>query len=225
MVNMGAEKMSKSLGNTLWIREILKRYDAGAVRFWVLGTHYRNPLEYAEERLAEAARALDRLWGPVRDARTNTEWKSIEVVDAIAARSSAEDVPEEFRPFREEFVRAMDDDFNTPQALGVLFEMTRVLNRREGRSVQDQVGGARALMAMLLALGLTEPKPVASEMPAALNDRIVGLIRARAAARASRDWKRADELRAELATLDVAVKDTPRGTDWEWKGLRATEPA
>ncbi len=62
-----------------------------------------------------------------------------------------------------------------------------------------------------------------TEVPAELNDRIIGLVRARAAARTTRDWKRADELRAELAALDVAVKDTPQGTDWEWKGLRATE--
>jgi cysteinyl-tRNA synthetase len=214
MVNMGAEKMSKSLGNTLWIREILKRHDAGAVRLWVLGTHYRNPLEYADERLAEAGRALDRLWGPVRDARKSAEWETF---------ASADGLPADLLPFRTEFVEAMDDDFNTPQALGVLFEMTRVLNRREGRSAQDQVAGARALAAMLQTLGLDEPKAAVTEIPAELNDRIVGLIRARAAARTTRDWKRADELRAELATLDVAVKDTPQGTDWEWKGLRATE--
>ena len=214
MVNMGAEKMSKSLGNTLWIREILKRHDAGAVRLWVLGTHYRNPLEYADERLAEAGRALDRLWGPVRDARKSAEWETF---------ASSDGLPADLLPFRTDFVDAMDDDFNTPQALGVLFEMTRVLNRREGRSAQDQVAGARALAAMLQALGLDEPKAAVTEIPAELNDRIVGLIRARAAARTARDWKRADELRAELAALEVVVKDTPQGTDWEWKGLRATE--
>src|SRR5438552_7569195 len=71
MVNLGREKMSKSLGNTLWIREILKRHDAAALRLWILRTHYRNPLEYAEERLSEASRALERLWRPVMQARTH----------------------------------------------------------------------------------------------------------------------------------------------------------
>jgi cysteinyl-tRNA synthetase len=216
MVNMGAEKMSKSLGNTLWIREILKRHAAGAVRLWVLGTHYRNPLEYAEERLAEAGRALDRLWGPIRDARKSADSET---------SGSADGLPAALVPFRKYFIDAMDDDFNTPQALGVLFEMTRVLNRRDGLSVQDQVRGARALETMLRALGLEEPRPGIAEIPPDLSERIIGLIRARAEARTARDWKRADGLRAELAALEVAVKDTPQGTDWEWKGLRTTEPS
>ena len=103
------------------------------------------------------------------------------------------------------------------------FEMARALNRRDGRSPQDFVRGARALATMLGALGLHEPKPALADIPSELSERIVALVRARAAARASRDWSRADELRGELARLDVTVKDTPQGTDWEWKGLRATE--
>jgi cysteinyl-tRNA synthetase len=211
MVNMGAEKMSKSLGNTLWIREIVKRHSADAVRLWVLGTHYRNPLEYAEERLAEAGRALDRLWGPVLEARK---------VDGARAGAS---LPPPLAGSRDQFAAAMDDDFNTPQALGVLFEMARALNRRDGMSVEDFVGGARALATMLEALGLTEPKPALAEIPPEMSARIVELVRARAAARASRDWARADQLRAELAALEVTVKDTPQGADWEWKGVRRTE--
>jgi cysteinyl-tRNA synthetase len=211
-VNMGAEKMSKSLGNTLWIREILKRHDADALRFWFLGTHYRNPIEYAEERLTESARALERLWGPVIQAR-----KYAEEVGAEPA------LPPELRTYRTDFMAAMDDDFNTPQALGVLFEMTHALNRLEGRSPSEFVAGARSLAAMLTSFGLTEPKPASADVPAELNERIVGLIRARAEARSSRNWTRADELRDDLARLDVTVKDTPQGTDWEWKGLRAPE--
>jgi cysteinyl-tRNA synthetase len=214
MVNMGAEKMSKSVGNTLWIREILKRHEADALRFWFLGTHYRNPIEYTEERLVEAARALDRLWGPVREARKYAESQTF---------GDADGLPADLVPFRNDFIDAMDDDFNTPQALGVLFEMTHALNRLEGRSQQERVRGAHALSAMLHALGLNEPKPAIAEVPRELGDRIVGLIRERGAARATRDWPRADELRDDLARLDVTVKDTPQGTDWEWKGLRATE--
>jgi cysteinyl-tRNA synthetase len=214
MVNMGAEKMSKSLGNTLWIREILKRHDADALRFWLLGTHYRNPIEYAEERLVEAARALERLWGPVRDARKDVDSQTF---------GAAEGVPADLGHFRQEFIDAMDDDFNTPQALGALFEMTRALNRAEGRKVEDTVRGAKALAEMLGVLGFREPKPAVVEIPREVSDRVAGLVRARAEARAKRDWKRADELRAELARLDVTVKDTPQGTDWEWKRVRATE--
>jgi cysteinyl-tRNA synthetase len=209
--------MSKSLGNTLWIREIAKRHDADAVRLWVLGTHYRNPIEYAEERLIEAARALERLWGPVARARKYMESETLRGEDGR--------VPQEFARLRDEFVAAMDDDFNTPQALGVLFELVNTLNRLEGQSIQDFVRGTRLLAPMLGTLGLTEPKPAVAELPHELSDRIVTLIRARAVARENRDWKRADELRAELALLDVTVKDTPQGTDWEWKGLRATERA
>jgi cysteinyl-tRNA synthetase len=212
MVNLGAEKMSKSLGNTLWIREILKRHDAGAVRLWILGTHYRNPLEYAEERLLEAGRALERLWGPVVHAR-----KYAGAADAAAR------MPAELSGYRSQFVAAMDDDFNTPQALGVLFEMTHALNRLEGRHAGEFVAGVRELATMLTALGFTEPMPASGGVPAELEERVVGLIRARAEARGRRDWARADELRAELARLDVTLKDTPQGTDWEWKGLRATE--
>jgi cysteinyl-tRNA synthetase len=212
MVNLGAEKMSKSLGNTLWIREILKRHDADALRLWLLGTHYRNPIEYAEERLVESGRALERLWGPVVQARKYAE-------DAGAGAR----IPGELVAYRTDFVAAMDDDFNTPQALGVLFEMTHALNRLEGRSARDFVAGVQSLAAMLTALGLSEPKPASAGVPAELSERIAGLIKARADARARRDWKRADDLRAELARLDVTLKDTPQGTDWEWKGLRATE--
>ena len=215
MVNMGAEKMSKSLGNTLWIREILKRHSADALRLWFLGTHYRNPIEYAEERLTEAARALERLWGPVIQARKYAESVTVGANDGR--------LPEEFARFRDDFIAAMDDDFNTPQALGVLFEFTHALNRSEGESVQNYVRSTRALATMLAALGLKEPRPVTAALPRELSDRIVGLIRARATARTNRDWKRADELRAELAQIEVTVKDTPQGTDWEWKGLRATE--
>jgi len=208
---MGAEKMSKSLGNTLWIREILKRHDADAVRLWILGTHYRNPLEFAEERLAEAGRALERLWGPVLEAKKYAE------------TAGADALPRDLAAYREDFVAAMDDDFNTPQALGVLFEMARALNRRDGRSAQDFVRGTRELATMLAALGFREPTPARADMPRELSEQVRSLIRERAAARASRDWSRADQLRAELARLEVTVKDTPQGTDWEWKGLRATE--
>ena len=213
MVNLGSEKMSKSLGNTLLIREMVKRHQPDALRFWVLGTHYRNPLEFAEERLGEAARALERLWGPVLRAKKFAE-----------SHGSADgDVPAELVSHRQAFVAAMDDDFNTPQALGALFELANALNRLEGRSVPEFVRGAGELARLLGALGFSEPKAAVEAIPPDLAEKVRSLIRARTEARAAKDWKRADELRAELAALEVTVKDTPQGTDWQWKGLHATE--
>jgi cysteinyl-tRNA synthetase len=215
MVNMGAEKMSKSLGNTLWIREMVKRHPPDALRFWLLGTHYRNPIEFAEERLVEAGRALERLWRPVLDARR------YEGSESVGGESA---LPPDLAAHRATFVAAMDDDFNTPQALAALFDFARALNRPDGRTANDIVRGARGLGELLGVLGFAEPKPSIEGPPPELAERVVALVRARALARVNREWQRADELRAELAKLDVAVKDTPAGTDWEWRGFRATEP-
>src|SRR5439155_27082026 len=97
-------------------------------------------------------------------------------------------------------------------------------NRKDGRTPQDTVRGARGLSELLGVLGLTEPRTHMEGPPSDVRDRVVALIHARADARAQRDWKRADEMRAQLAQLEVTVKDTPDGTDWEWKGRGATEP-
>src|SRR5881628_17655 len=115
MVNMGKDKMSKSLGNTLNIREVVKRHDPDALRLWVLGTHYRNMIEWSEERVEEAARALDRFARLLRDTT------------AVRRGASAAALPSAFVEFRPRFERAMDDDFNTPQALAVLFDFGRAL--------------------------------------------------------------------------------------------------
>src|SRR5438034_1594459 len=121
MVNMGKGKMSKSLGQRLNIREIVKRHDPDALRLWMLGTHYRNMIEWSEERVEESARALERL------ARL--------FHDAVAARDGGgpAPLPPAFAEFRPRFERAMDDDFNTPQVLGVLFDFGRALAEARDR--------------------------------------------------------------------------------------------
>src|SRR5256712_8940542 len=131
MLNLGKEKMSKSLGNTLTIREIVKRHDPDALRLWILGTHYRNMIEWSEERVAESARALDRLGRLLHDAVT------------VRAAGGAASLPPALAEFRTRFERAMDDDFNTPQALGVLFDFGRALAEARDR----QAGGPRAFVA------------------------------------------------------------------------------
>src|SRR5215467_3027529 len=112
-VNLSSEKMSKSLGNTLLIRELVKRHDPDALRLWLLGTHYRHPVEFSEERLSEAGRALERFNRLFREAARYTRQPG--------------PLPDSLHRFRARFEAAMDDDFNTPQALGALFDLARAL--------------------------------------------------------------------------------------------------
>src|SRR5437763_11890203 len=127
-VNLGKEKMSKSLGNTLAIRDIIKRHDPDALRLWILGTHYRHLLEWSEERVEEAGRALGRLTRLMDDA--------------AALGAAPGPLPGAFAGFAARFAAAMDDDFNTPQALGALFDFARALSEHRDRGLAT--GEARA---------------------------------------------------------------------------------
>jgi cysteinyl-tRNA synthetase len=205
MVNMGKEKMSKSLGNTLNIREIVKRHDPDALRLWVLGTHYRNLIEWSEERIEESARALERLARLLHDAA------------AVRDGGPPSTLPEAFAEFRPRFEKAMDDDFNTPQALGVLFDFGRALaearDRRSG-SPGALVAGVAELAQLARVLGLFgRDAPVGGP-----GGDVERLVAARGEARARRDFKRADELRDEIARLGWLVEDTPAGARLTPKG-------
>ena len=199
-VNMGKEKMSKSLGNTLLIRELVKRHDADAIRLFFLGTHYRNPVEWAEERVEDSARAMERLTRLLGDPL------------AVASPAAAGDAGR-YASFRAQFEAAMDDDLNTPQALGVLFELARALHEDRDRAAQDPsarqafAAGVAELRVLSGALGLFERRGAATGPPPEV-ERLLG---ERAAARARRDFRRSDELRAEIAGLGWAVEDTPAG--------------
>jgi cysteinyl-tRNA synthetase len=209
MLNLSAEKMSKSLGNTLTIRELVKRHQPDALRLWMLGTHYRHPIEWSEERAEEAARAIQTLWGPMERLR---KW-----ADSSMFGSSARELPTEFAEHRTRFIEAMDDDFNTPAALGSLFDFGRALNRASSMSPQHLVRGAQEFSSLAQTLGLTEPKPRIQELSAEISEQIVSLIRERAEARRNRDWKRADEIRAKIESLGAVLTDTLSGTEWEMK--------
>jgi len=205
MVNMGKEKMSKSLGNTLNIREIVKRHDPDALRLWMLGTHYRNMVEWSEERVEESARALDRLARLLHDAVT------------VRDTGGAASLPPALAEFRTRFEKAMDDDFNTPQALGVLFDFGRALAEARDRQAGAPgafVAGVAELAQLARVLGLFgRGAPV--DGPGAAVER---LVTARGEARARRDFKRADELRDEIAGLGWIVEDTPAGSRLTPKG-------
>ena len=214
-VNLGSEKMSKSLGNTLTIRDMVKRHDPEAIRLYLLGTHYRHPLEFSDERIAEAARALGRLSALKLEA------------ERIAAKGSPAPgrdggLFDEVAAQRARFEAAMDDDFNTPQALGVLFDLARILNSARDQIARGAAGGGAFLLGVAeflkLAgvLGLLEgafrrQAPVDADMKA----RVESLVYLRQEARKQRDFAEADRLRDELTRLGVLIEDTPAGTTWK----------
>jgi len=201
-VNLGAEKMSKSLGNTLTIREIVKWHRPDALRLWMLGTHYRHPIEWSEERVREAARALERFTRLIHDVQAF--W---------AGPAMVAGAPDAVGAFRARFKAAMDDDFNTPQALGVLFDLSRALYEYRERASADPdaraalVSGVEELGRLTRTLGLLEHGyEVAGPPP-----EVARLVVERGKARARRDWKRADQLRDEIQRLGWLVEDTPSG--------------
>jgi cysteinyl-tRNA synthetase len=201
-VNLGAEKMSKSLGNVLHIREIVKRHDPDALRLWLLSSHYRSPIDYSEDRLREAGRALERFSRLFHEARALGG-------DAAQAPALAADLA----GFRGRFISAMDDDFNTPQALGVLFDLGTALYERldaartEASARAGLLAGAEELRRLGGALGLFQVGTQMSGPP----EEIERLVVERTAARQRRDWRRSDELRVEIEGRGWQIEDTPTG--------------
>ena len=199
MLNMGKDKMSKSLGNTLLIGELVKRHDPDAIRLFFLGTHYRNPAEWSEERVQDSARAMERFTRLLGDP--------------LAASAPAASLPQRYAAFREQFIASMDDDLNTAQALGVLFDLARVLQDDRERAQTDPAAraafaaGVAELRALGGALGLFTRRAAASGPPA----EVQRLVAERIAARERRDFGRSDTLRAEIAALGWAIEDTPAG--------------
>jgi cysteinyl-tRNA synthetase len=204
-VRVDDEKMSKSLGNFFTIREVLQKYDAEVVRFFILRAHYRSPLNYSDQHLDDAKAALTRLYTALR----GIEVPSVPVSDWN-------------NPFAARFKSAMDDDFNTPEALAVLFDLAAELNRLR---VLDQASAAQmAALLKLLAgiLGLLGRDPEQFMQAGLTNaaeaglaaERIDALIGERLAARKIKDFKRSDAIRDELKAAGVILEDGPQGTLW-----------
>jgi cysteinyl-tRNA synthetase len=201
-VNFGAEKMSKSLGNTLAIREIVKRHEPDALRLWLLGTHYRHTIEFSEDRLREAGRALERFTRLFHDVQAF--W---------AGTATAPARPAELQAFGQRFEAAMDDDFNTPQALGALFDLSRALYERLEQAPTSPgarealVAGVTELQRLGGAIGLFQQVTALGGPPA----EVERLVAERTEARRRRDWARSDELRQAIHRLGWQVEDTAAG--------------
>jgi cysteinyl-tRNA synthetase len=197
-LNVDNEKMSKSLGNFFTIREVLARFDGESVRFFMLRTHYRSPFNFSDTLLDDARTALRRLYTalgsvPLEDGTNRAPFD----IDWAEPRAAA-------------FRAAMNDDFNTPVALAVLFDLAGEVNRT--RSVETAV----LLRALGATLGILQQAPQAFlQAGASLTDaEIQARIEARATAKKAGDYAGADAIRQELAELGITLKDGPQGTTW-----------
>ncbi len=229
-VTIRGEKMSKSLGNFLTIQEMVRRFHPEAIRLLLLSRHYRTPLDYSEEALQEAQNHLHRLYQLVKDLEQPEErWQ----------RGGTEDLSEEkireveglVVQFKEKFDEALEDDFNTAQALGYFHDLSRKLNRlldglslkAGGTSTGALSRAAHVLKAAGLLLGVlnlplddffNQERERALERRGLAKEGIEALIARRVQSRMEKDWAQADALRAQLREMGVILKDNPQGTEW-----------
>lgn len=203
-VRVDEEKMSKSLGNFFTIREILEEHDPEVVRYLLLSSHYRSSINYADTSLQDARRSLERFY------------TTLETTPAVADEALVDSTGQ----WREDFFKAMDEDFNTPEALAVLFDLARAVNRAKEANEQHLAAALAAELQSLGAiLGLLQQEPQsflqAQSSGVSINpDVIETLIEQRLMAKQERNFAEADRIRDDLAAQGVILKDGKDGTSW-----------
>ena len=234
-VNINSEKMSKSLGNFFTIREVLDKFDPETLRFFILSAHYRSPIDFSDQNLDEARTGLERIYSCLAavDEVLNrippaAEFPAVEHLSPIGL-----ELQEKVAQFIPRFVEALDDDFNTAQALGVIFETVRATNRFLAESKEfspvglsliahvrhlfDEVGAVLGLFSTKPIAWLDGIKSTKADRIDMTSGEIERLIVERAQARAARNFKRSDEIRDLLLEKGIQLLDSPQGTTWNVK--------
>jgi len=234
-VNINSEKMSKSLGNFFTIREVLERFDPETLRFFILSAHYRSPIDFSDQNLEEAQTGLERIYACLSAAETALAGKrtSPDLPAPEGLPAAGRELRDKLEQARQRFNDAMDDDFNTAQALGVLFETVRATNRflTETKELQPDSLALLAHVRQLFAetgnvLGLFASRPgewlegiktaKAGQMQISPEE-IEQLILERTEARKAKNFKRGDEIRDQLLEKGIQLLDSSGGTTWKVK--------
>ncbi|HEU4793807.1 MAG TPA: DALR domain-containing protein, partial [Nitrolancea sp.] len=204
LLQLGDEKMSKSLGNLISIRELLERGGGEIFRFLVLSSHYRNPLTFTDESFESARRGRARLQGAIREFQPQ----------AVPSQPPEHPLAKAAEDARQGFHRAMEDDFNTPVALAQLFDLAREINREEAAGTEPEtVAYAQSVLKELAGvLGLTLRDPEHADQ--AIDPFVELLIQVRRELRDRKQWDLADQIRARLTELDITLEDSAQGTTW-----------
>ncbi len=200
-VRVDDEKMSKSLGNFFTVREVLARYQPEVIRYFILASHYRSPLNYSDEHLDGARAALSRLYNSLRDVKSD---------GAVVLQE-----------WVEKFNRVMDDDFNTPEAVAILFDLSHALNRSLDSAADDASSLACTLRHLGGILGILQDDPAGflrgGDSEGISESEVEELIAQRAQARADKDWAESDRIRDLLDEKGISLEDKAGGTNWRRK--------
>ena len=218
MMQLGEDKMSKSSGKLITISEALENYSSNALRLWVLSSHYRGPITYSDKIIASMERGAERLVRAIKVAQHESTANSINP-----------------QPYKEQFIEAMNDDFNTPQAVAILFDLARDINRGHDEKLdtskaQEMLGELASVLGLTLeieAVTLDVPSEKLAELAAKygvdsdentdIEQIIQSLLERRASSRKEKNWQAADAIRNDLKGLSISIEDTPEGTVWRYR--------
>lgn len=218
-ITVNEEKMSKSLGNFFLVKDILEHFPADVLRFFILSTHYRSPLDFSDERLHEAARGLERLKTPME------MWDLLEATASGKQGEAAAALTQAAAQAKVDFVAAMDDDFNTALAISVMFGLAKELNIYQsavvsGKELHDQKAFSAAketylLLGDILGIFGGDSQSEISDDSKLVSQLIELIIEMRQQARQKKDWATADQLRDRLGEIGIVLEDTPQGVRWK----------
>lgn len=198
-IKINDEKMSKSLNNFFTIREILKKYSGEVLRFFLISTHYRSPINFSEDNLNNAKTAINRLYTAIRDLESSEAAMNEVIIND---------------DYEQRFMKALDDDFNTPMAIAVLFELAKEINAQRKQDLDRANGLAQHLKQLAKSIGLLEQTDFFTQGVVLSDDEINEKITQRNQARQDKNFALSDNIRDELAQLGIILEDSENGTTW-----------